>query len=161
MVNVENIVDITGRIAKDIDIKTFNKPNGEQGQLLKNTLGISTGQETEPIWVDFVAWNSNAGYLHKYVKKGDKIRIFGSLITEKWQDQQTGQNRSKMLVKAENVKIVATKQSANQGFNQNVNTRQNNFNQQGFNQNAPQNVAPHQTQMAPSFDEIPADEIPF
>lgn len=151
MINVENIVDISGRIAKDIEIKTFNKPNGEQGQLLKNTLGISTGQETEPIWVDFVAWNSNAGYLHKYAKKGDKIRIFGSLITEKWQDQQTGKNRSKMLVKAENVKIIATKQNnnANQGFNQ-----------QGFNQNAPQNVAPHQN-VAPSFDEIPADEISF
>jgi single-strand DNA-binding protein len=66
------------------------------------------GYETE--WVNVEAWERLAEQCNSYLHKGSRVLITGSLRTDSWQDRDTGQNRSRMYVRADDVLFLDARQ---------------------------------------------------
>ena len=166
-----NSVNVIGRLTKPNEPKQYNSQNGN-GLMLKNTIAIKGKKKDESYFVDFTAWGKTAEYLAQYSNKGDKIAISGELVQESWQDNQSGQNRSKISINAVNVEILSTSQNNQAQFNQ-----QTQFNQHSqFNQQPPKSYGNYDTMPAEvqqavnrhnaSYNQAPQgviseDEIPF
>ena len=154
-----NSVNVTGRLTKANEPKQYNSQNGG-GLMLKNTIAIKGKKKDESYFVDFTAWGKTAEYLAQYSNKGDKIAISGELVQESWQDNQSGQTRSKISINAVNVEILSTSQNNQAQFNQQPPKSYGNYNampaevEQAVNKhNASYNQAPQGV--------ISEDEIPF
>lgn len=166
-----NSVNVIGRLTKANEPKQYNSQNGN-GLVLKNTIAIKGKKKDESYFIDFTAWGKTAEYLAQYSNKGDKIAISGELVQESWQDNQSGQTRSKISINAVNVEILSTSQN-----NQAQYSQQGQFNQQAqFNQQPPKtygnyDAMPAKVQQAvnkhnASYNQTPQgviseDEIPF
>ncbi|HEX9372021.1 MAG TPA: single-stranded DNA-binding protein [Roseiflexaceae bacterium] len=57
----------------------------------------------ETDWTPIEAWEKLAETCGRYLHKGRRIRITGSLHTRSWEDRETGQKRSKTVVRAEEI----------------------------------------------------------
>ena len=166
-----NSVNVIGRLTKANEPKQYNSQNGG-GLMLKNTIAIKGKKKDESYFIDFTAWGKTAEYLAQYSNKGDKIAISGELVQESWQDNQSGQNRSKISINAVNVEILSTSQN-----NQAQHSQQAQFNQQSqYNQQPPKSYGNYDTMPAEvqqavnrhnaSYNQAPQgviseDEIPF
>ena len=172
-----NSVNVIGRLTKANEPKQYNSQNGN-GIVLKNTIAIKGKKKDESYFVDFTAWGKTAEYLAQYSNKGDKIAISGELVQESWQDNQSGQTRSKISINAVNVEILSTSQNNQAQFNQQAQySQQGQFNQQAqFNQQPPKTYGNYDTMPAEvqqavnrhnaSYNQAPQgviseDEIPF
>lgn len=166
-----NSVNVIGRLTKPNEPKQYNSQNGN-GLMLKNTIAIKGKKKDESYFIDFTAWGKTAEYLAQYSNKGDKIAISGELVQESWQDNQSGQKRSKISINAVNVEILSTSQN-----NQAQYSQQGQFNQQPqYNQQPPKTYGNYDTMPAEvqqavnrhnaSYNQAPQgiiseDEIPF
>lgn len=54
------------------------------------------GQD-EVSYFDCKAWNERAQFVEKYFKKGDAVLVTGELVTESWEDKQSGAKRSRIV----------------------------------------------------------------
>ena len=61
-------------------------------------------EETE--WHDVEVWGKQAEQCGEYLSKGRQVYCEGRLKTDKWQDKQSGQDRYKVKVVAENVRFL-------------------------------------------------------
>ncbi len=101
----------------------------------------SQGQVQERTeWADVEYWGS-PGIL-PYLVTGQQVYVEGSLRTDKWQDQQTGQWRSATKVRARTVQLLGSPRQ--QGQQQ----QQNYAPQQGYRQQGQANYAQPQQQYA-------------
>lgn len=166
-----NSVNVIGRLTKPNEPKQYNSQNGN-GLMLKNTIAIRGKKKDESYFIDFTAWGKTAEYLAQYSNKGDKIAISGELVQESWQDNQSGQKRSKISINVVNVEILRTSQN-----NQAQYSQQGQFNQQPqYNQQPPKTYGNYDTMPAEvqqavdrhnaSYNQAPQgviseDEIPF
>ena len=139
-----NSVNVIGRLVKPNEPKSYNSQNGN-GTVLKNTIAIRGKKKDESYFVDFTAWGKTAEYLAQYSNKGDKIAISGELVQESWQDNQSGQKRSKISINAINVEILSTSQNNQGQYNQ----------QSQFNQQPQYNQQPSKTYG--NYDTMPAE----
>lgn len=154
-----NSVNVIGRLVKPNEPKSYNSQN-DNGTVLKNTIAIRGKKKDESYFIDFTAWGKTAEYLAQYSNKGDKIAISGELVQESWQDNQSGQKRSKISINAINVEILSTSQNNQAQYNQQPPKTYGNYDtmpaevQQAVNRhNASYNQAPQGV--------ISEDEIPF
>lgn len=143
-----NKVIIVGNLGDDPESRTF--PDG--GVLTNISVATSeswkdkqTGQPQERTEWHRVVFNGRlAEIAAKYLKKGSKVYIEGSLRTRKWQDKQTGQDRYATEINAREMQMLDSR-TDNQGA-------------------APQQRAPQQApapQAAPGgFDDFD-DDLPF
>src|ERR1700740_1996601 len=76
-------------------------------RLLTSRSGINetyrVEEETRQLttFVDVQVWGPSAENFAKLVRKGQEVFIEGPLRKDRWEDKQTGQNRSKLFLKAE------------------------------------------------------------
>lgn len=61
-------------------------------------------------WVDVVVFGSRAGGIAPRLAKGSKVAVSGRLRWSQWQDKQTGTNRSKLEVIADEVVFLTPQQ---------------------------------------------------
>ena len=166
-----NSVNVIGRLTKPNEPKQYNSQNGG-GLMLKNTIAIKGKKKDESYFIDFTAWGKTAEYLAQYSNKGDKIAISGELVQESWQDNQSGQNRSKISINAVNVEILSTSQNNQAQFNQQAQfNKHSQFNQQPPKSYGNYDTMPAEVQQAvnrhnASYNQAPQgviseDEIPF
>ena len=99
-----NIVVLKGRLVRDSEIREFQGG----GKVLSNAMALSRvwydnngNKHEETDFVDIKANNGTADFIAKWFKKGDGISIKGRLKQESWQDKDTGANRSRLIVVAE------------------------------------------------------------
>jgi single-strand DNA-binding protein len=69
----------------------------------------------ETLFIDVTAWDKTAEFCKNYLHKGSGIFVEGRLKEDKWEDKQTGQNRSKITVVAERVQFADSKGSGAEG----------------------------------------------
>ena len=70
----------------------------------------NTGQwEDVPNYVDCVMFGNRAQSVAQYLGKGAKVSIEGKLRWHSWQDQQTGQNRSKLDVIVDEIEFMSSR----------------------------------------------------
>ena len=84
-----NNVSLTGRITKDPEIKYTPNNNG----YVMFTIAVDRGYKDkdgkkQSDFIPCVAWNSQAEFISKYVKKGNLIEITGTIQSRSYQNQQ-------------------------------------------------------------------------
>jgi len=69
------------------------------------------GERTfETDWTTVEAWDKLAEMCGRYLHKGRRVRITGSLHTRSWEDRESGQKRFKTAVRAEEVLFLDARQ---------------------------------------------------
>ena len=88
-----NLVCIDGRLTRDTEVKMFEDND-------KRVIKFSIANQRDKEHSDFincVAWDNNAEFIHKYFKKGDGINLTGELRQNTYQDKD-GNNKSEIYV---------------------------------------------------------------
>lgn len=104
-----NRVMMAGNLTRDPTIR--QTPSGAQvGSLtvaLNDTYRTRQNETREEVaFVDVEVWGKQADACGQYLKKGAPVFVEGKLRTSEWEDRQTGQKRSRMLVRAERVQFL-------------------------------------------------------
>ena len=61
-------------------------------------------------WTAVEAWEKLAEQCGRFLRKGSRVRVVGSLHTQSWEDRESGQKRYKTLVRAEEVLFLDARQ---------------------------------------------------
>lgn len=112
-----------------------NVYNSQFGPIVNFTLatrrswkGKSGNWEEETTWHNCKVMNKLADRLLPHIQKGNRLMVEGRLEEETWADKQTGEQRSKTVIRAMNIELV-----------QPVKAQQNGQQQNGYQQGYPQN----------------------
>ena len=107
-----NIVTLVGRAGRDPEVKYF-----ESGSVKCNlTLAVNrrTRKSDEPDWFNLEIWGKTAEVAANYVRKGSLIGVKGSLKFDHWQDRNTGVQRSKPVIRVDQLDLLGSKRDIQQ-----------------------------------------------
>jgi single-strand DNA-binding protein len=103
-----NSVNLTGRLTKDIELRTSQSGNTFTSFTIA-VRGFRDAQGNEQTnFIPCNAWNGKAEFLSKYSKKGDMLEITGSIQVRTYQTQQ-GENRTIIEVVVDSVSNLTPK----------------------------------------------------
>lgn len=133
-----NKVILVGNLGNDPEVRNFD--NG--GMIATVSIATSerwtdrnTGERKEHTeWHRVVFNNRLAEIAQQYLRKGSQIYVEGSLRTRKWQDAQTGQERYTTEIRADNMQMLGSRASGDNGGYANSQGGYTNPNQQYQNQ---------------------------
>jgi single-strand DNA-binding protein len=102
-----NSVNLIGRLTADPEVRYL-----ESGKAKSNfSIAINRGRD-ETDYFDIESWDKAAEVVSQYCKKGSQIGIEGRLRHERWQDRETQKPRSKVIVIANRIELLGSKDSA-------------------------------------------------
>lgn len=85
---------VCGGIARDAEYKQVGQNNSSLTKFsVKNDEKTLDDGSVQATWTSCECWHSVARYA-KAIKKGDTVLAIGTIKTETWTDQQTGEQRS-------------------------------------------------------------------
>ncbi len=103
-----NCISLVGRAGRDPELRFF-----ESGSAVANlTLAVnkaSSNRDEEPDWFNLEIWGKQAQVAADYVRKGSLIGVVGRMTSEQWTDRNTGEQRSKPVVKVERLVLLGSK----------------------------------------------------
>jgi single-strand DNA-binding protein len=111
MANFNKVV-LIGNITQDIELrKTTNGTSVADINLAVNRIRTGdTGERIEETtFVDVTLWGRTAEVAHQYARKGGPLMVEGRLHMDTWVDKNTGGNRSKLKVIADNIQLMGSK----------------------------------------------------
>ena len=101
-----NIVNLVGRAGANPDVKYF--PSGSQ--VCKLPLAVNRrSRDSQPDWFNLEIWGKTADVAGNYVTKGSLIGIQGSLKIETWTDRNSGQERSRPVIRVDRLDLLGSK----------------------------------------------------
>lgn len=107
-----NKVLLMGNLTRDVELRHTNNNNAvaKFGLAVNRRYSVGEGanreQREEVTFVDCEAWGRTAEVMAQYLSKGRPVFIEGRLKLDQWQDKESGQNRSRLLVVVENFQFV-------------------------------------------------------
>ena len=101
-----NQVFLIGRLTKDVDMR--NTTSGKS--VASFTLAVDKQSGEGANFFDVTAWDKLAELASKYIQKGSKIHLQGTLDQQSW--EQDGQKRSKVVVIARDITFLDSKNSS-------------------------------------------------
>lgn len=107
-----NKVLLMGNLTRDVELRhtTNNNAVAKFGLAVNRRYSVGEGanreQREEVTFVDCEAWGRTAEVIAQYLSKGRPVFIEGRLKLDQWQDKESGQNRSRLLVVVENFQFV-------------------------------------------------------
>ncbi|WP_436860592.1 single-stranded DNA-binding protein [Staphylococcus caeli] len=114
-----NIVAITGRITKDLEIKPAGKT-----QVINFSIAVENPyKKDDASFFDIVAFGKTAELLNEYCGKGSKIGVDGTLKQDRFTDKE-GNNRSVVRITANRIEFLDTKGQSNGQNKQQQQTQQ-------------------------------------
>ena len=104
-----NKVILMGNLTRDVELRYI--PSGtavtEIGLAVNDRRKDAKGQWVdETTFVDITLWGRTAEICNEYLSKGSGVLIEGRLKLDQWDDKQTGQKRSKLLVTGERMQML-------------------------------------------------------
>lgn len=112
-----NVVALIGRLTRDPEIRYTSSGTAVVKFSLANGERIKQGNE----WIDYtnyfdaVVFGNQAENCDKYLRKGSKVNITGSLKHTRWQDKETQQTRSKVEIMCQTIGFLDTKPADGSG----------------------------------------------
>jgi single-strand DNA-binding protein len=104
-----NLVVQTGRLGADPELRYVGQ-NGAPVAEFRIAVGRSVGtgeeQRASTSWFTIKCWNRLAEVVAEHLHAGRKVLVTGRLEEERWQDRESGQNRSRVVVIAERVEFL-------------------------------------------------------
>ena len=78
---------------------------GEENNVVRFAIAINNGfgERRTTTFVDCVGFGNQAAVIGKHLTKGKQVIIRGMLVPNSWEDKETGQKRTKLEVRIENV----------------------------------------------------------
>ena len=109
-----NKVFLIGRLTADPELRytSSNLPVASFSLAVNRNFTSQSG-EREADFINIVVWNKQAENCKNYLNKGSQVAIAGRIQVSKYQDQ-SGQNRYRTEVVANNVQFLDTKASREQ-----------------------------------------------
>lgn len=105
-----NRVILMGNLTRDPQVKYTNSGTAvsEVGLAVNRTWFDKQANERreEVTFVDVTLWGRTAEVAGEYLSKGRPVLIEGRLQLDQWNDKETGQKRSKLLVVGENMTLL-------------------------------------------------------
>ena len=101
-----NKVVLIGRLTRDVELST----TANHKYLVRFCIAVDKGRE-QTNFIDIIAWEKTAEFIHKYFKKGQAIAVDGEITTTSWEDEE-GNKRKRVEVLANRVEFVGNKQSS-------------------------------------------------
>ena len=104
---VDNLVRLTGNITDDPDLrfsaggKAFAKFTIVHNQRIKNERGEWADGDSS--FFDVTCFGDYAEHAAESLAKGHRVTVIGKLSQDKWEDKDTGQPRSKVVILADSV----------------------------------------------------------
>lgn len=114
-----NRVLLIGNLTRDPELKYL--PSGSAVcefsiAVNRNWTDKKTGDKKEEVsFIDIVSWGRTAEICAEYLKKGRSTFVEGRLQQDRWEDQKTGQKRSKIRVNAESVQFLGGRPTGAEG----------------------------------------------
>jgi len=115
-----NSISLVGRAGRDPEVKYF-----ESGSIVANfTLAVNRrSRNEEPDWFNLEIWGKQAQVAADYVRKGSLIGVTGSFKLDQWKDKNTGDNKSKPVIRVDRLELLGSKRdSLMNGANNNQNS---------------------------------------
>ena len=113
-----NRVMLMGNLTRDPETKFL--PSGtavtDLGLAINRTYTQDGERKEETTFVDITVWGKQAENCGKFLRKGSGVFVEGRLQLDTWQDQQSGQNRSKLKVVGDRVQFLPSNTAANGDF---------------------------------------------
>jgi len=147
-----NKVILMGNLTRDPELRYTPKGTAvaKLGLAVNRVWKTETGETKEEVlFVDVEAFSRQAETIGQYLKKGSPILVEGRLRLDTWDDKQTNQKRSKILVAAENVRFLGSGQPREGGAAENARSR------------PPAPAAPAAPAANEPAEEPPSDDVPF
>lgn len=142
-----NVVAITGRITKDPEVKATEKSTIANFDVAVRRKFKREG-DPDADFFSCTAFGKTAEFLEKYGNKGVKLEIHGRLQQQTWKNQE-GQNRSKIVIIADDVEFAESK-----------GTSQPSASQQATSTKAQESSRPSADSFMPMSDDLET-ELPF
>jgi len=104
-----NKVLIMGNLTRDVELRytTTGSAVARLGMALNRRYRTAQGEDREEVcFVDVDVWGRQAETCHQYLRKGAPAFVEGRLRLDQWEDRQSGQKRSRLLVHAERVQFL-------------------------------------------------------
>jgi len=101
-----NRIIITGRLAADPDLRYTPSGTAVCKLRIVNTKYARDNngeRQEEPCFFDATIWERQAEYCGDKLQKGRPVLVEGRLKQESWEDKQSGQPRSKLVIAASNI----------------------------------------------------------
>lgn len=111
-----NIVHLVGRAGSNPEIRYF-----DSGKILcKFNIAVNrrSKKEEQPDWFELEIWDKTAEIAANYVKKGSLVGIQGSLKIDTWNDRNSGDKRTKPLIRVNNLDLLGGKKD-NENYSSN------------------------------------------
>ena len=112
-----NVVTLVGRVGGDPDVKYFE--SGTVKCSLTLAVNRRSKNSDQPDWFNLEIWGKTAQIAADYVRKGSQIGVTGSLKFDRWQDRNTGANRSRPVIRVDNLDLLGSKRDNESGMSQN------------------------------------------
>jgi single-strand DNA-binding protein len=106
-----NKVILVGNLTRDPELRYTPKGTAiaKVGLAVNHRWKSEAGEMKEEVtFVDIEVWGRTAENLGQYLRKGSSMLVEGRLKLETWDDKQTNQKRSKMLVVGETVQFLGS-----------------------------------------------------
>ena len=115
MAGTLNKVFLMGNLTRDIELRDARGTPLANFSIAINKKYTTKGGESrdETSFIDCVAWGKTAETMAKYLGKGKPVLIEGELKQERWEDKNTGNKRSKVIVNVFSFKFVDHKEKKN------------------------------------------------
>jgi single-strand DNA-binding protein len=119
-----NVVHLIGRLTRDVETRSF--ANGGKvaqiGFVVNNRKkNAKTGEwEDEPCWLNLKAFNRENGrnladLCENHLSKGSQVYVEGHLLLEEWEDKQSGDKRSKLVIIVDDLQFLDPKRDGDTG----------------------------------------------
>lgn len=104
-----NSITLVGRAGRDPEVRYF-----ESGTMVANlTLAVNRrSRDDEPDWFNLEIWGRTAQIAADYVKKGSLLGIVGSLKLDQWKDRNTGEDRSKPVIRVDRLELLGSRRDS-------------------------------------------------
>jgi single-strand DNA-binding protein len=106
-----NCITLTGRAGRDPEARYFGS-----GTMVANlTMAVNRmSRDEDPDWFNLEIWGKQAQVAVDYVRRGSLIGIIGSVRNEKWTDRNSGQERTKMVIRVDRLELMGGKKDSQQ-----------------------------------------------
>lgn len=104
---MDNNITITGNIVKEPELRYTQTGKAVAAFTVAVNRRRKQGDDwvDETSFIDVTAWDSLASNSAESVPKGTRVTVTGSVKQDTWEDKQTGQKRSKLVVTAAEVAV--------------------------------------------------------
>ncbi|GAB4538665.1 MAG: single-stranded DNA-binding protein [Pleurocapsa sp.] len=105
-----NVVNLVGRAGAEPDIVHF--PSGSVVCKLPLAVDRRIRNNDKPDWFNLEMWGKTAEIAGNYVNKGKLIGVQGSLKIETWTDRETGDLRSRPVIRVDRLELLGSRRDS-------------------------------------------------